>query len=318
MNGEQEGEQPQMRIMTVSDSPQKNDVAGAAQEFLDDIILNIEQEGIFKSMGVAPNKTYGLFGKPGTGKTMAISALNNHMNYNLYNKALTGDTDTIGMGDYDLAVFEYSIGRFGTAYINRGSRTVQRFFDQCGVIAQYGKKVLVVLDECDALLQSRTGGVQGHSEDRKVLETIMKNLQILHDTPNMYAVLMSNLPEACDEASLRAGRIDKKYKFGLPDVDERSQAFKLAINQANRRANYKVVRGQQYGPLSLGSEGFSYADIMQTVEEAVRGRAKEVAMDKTKGIMPAAYITQKRLETAVANHTKNFIKVKEKARIGFK
>ena len=251
-----------------------------------------------------------------TGKTMAISALNNHMNEGVHEKMVAGDAEDIGIDDYNLAVFEYSIGRFGTAYINRGSRTVQDFFDRCSLVAQQ-KSVLVVLDECDALLTSRTGGVQTHSEDRKVLETIMKNLQILHDTPNMYAVLMSNLPEACDDASLRAGRIDKKYKFNLPDAEERSKAFKLAIQKANERAKYKVVRGQQYETLVSNSEGFSYADIMQTVDEAVRERASEVAVDKTKGIMPAAYITQNRLVKAVQEHKEAFLKEDNKG-IGFR
>lgn len=318
MSGMDEEEKPSMTLMKVSDKPQLHDVTGTAKEFLDDIILNIEQEGIYKSMGVSPNKVYGLFGKPGTGKTLAIQALNNHKNMDLYAKALIYGTEELSTDDYGLCVFQYSIGKFGTAYINKGSRIVQNFFDTAGVMAKYGKKVLIEIDECDALLASRTGGVQSHSEDRKVLETIMKNLQILHDTPNMYAVLMSNLPEACDDAALRAGRLDKKYIFNLPTVEERQQAFKLAITKANNKANYKVVRGGQAGQLAELSDKFSYADIMQTVEEAVRQRATEVAQDKTKGIMPAAYITNKRLVSALDRHKKTFIKQDNKKEIGFK
>jgi len=306
-----------MQTMTVRKDPLIKDVAGIAHTFLVDIILNIEQAGIFNSMGVSTDKTYGLFGVPGTGKTLAVKALNNQLNRGVYKKKLLTPKEDLIMDDFKLLVFEYNIGSMGTAYINRGSRKVQTFFDKAGLMASYDKKVIVVLDECDAILPMR-GGSERHAEDTKVLETLMKNLQILHDTPNMYAVLMSNLPKAIDNAALRAGRIDKKYIFTLPTIEERDTAFNLAIDRANERAKYKVVRNYDAQDLASITKGYSYADIMSTVDDAVRGRAKEVAMDKTKGIMPAAYITQKRLETAVANHTKNFIKVKEKARIGFK
>jgi len=102
-----------------------------------------------------------------------------------------------------------------------------------------GKSVLVSVDEADSLFISRKGKVQSHSEDRKVLDTLMKNIQTAHDTENVYVTLMTNLSEDMDDASLRAGRIDRRIKLQLPNKEERGLAYEHAINQANDRANYK-------------------------------------------------------------------------------
>ena len=180
-----------------------------------------------------------------------------------------------------------------------------------------GKKVLLFLDEADALLASRSGGIQSHSEDRKILETIMKNLQIAHDTPNFYVALASNTPEQCDSAALRAGRIDQKYIFELPTVAEREIAYQRAVDRVCGVAGYKVVRGAPIDALAKASKGFSYADIQQSVDEAVRTRAKEVILDKTPGIIPAAYVSGKRMLVALEQHRDKFVK-KEAGAIGFK
>jgi len=314
MEGEDE---PRMMASPVNTSPQIQDVTGTAKNFLDDIILNIEQEGVYKKMGVEPNKTYGLFGVPGTGKTLAVQALNNHMNADAYAKYLISDEKDMTAADHDLCTFEYSIGRFGSAYINKGSMILQKFFDTAGIMASYGKKVLVVMDECDAILGDRNANLQSHAEDRKVLETIMKNVQLLHDTPNMYLVMMSNMPEACDGAAVRAGRIDKKYRFELPTDKERHKAYQMAISDANKKAKYKVVRAENIDDIVDLSKGFSYADIMQSVYSSVRQRATEVASSKSKGTMPAAYVSHKKLLTGVKSHAESFVKKKENTRIGF-
>ena len=303
------------RAMSVDCTPLLEDLVGTAKEFADDFSLYSSNTGIFSSMGVNAPSTFLLEGEPGTGKTMAIHALNNSYNKSVFIKSLKGEP--LKGADFNLMVFEYSIGRHGTAYINRGSRTVQTFFDKVGAIAKYGMPVLVFLDEADALLPDRNGNIQGHSEDRKVLETIMKNLQIAHDTRGMNVVLASNTANQCDEASLRAGRIDKKYHFELPNQDERALAYTHFIEKANARAGYKVVRGSTPSILAEMSEGFNYADIKQSIDLGIIKRATELSQNRVQGIIPAGYINQKRLEYSVKDHAQRFKKKPQKATIGF-
>ena len=312
----------EVRSENITDYPLRKDVVGLAGQFVDDFVTAMDAEGIYRSMGIQGDKTFLLAGRPGTGKTLAVRAINNELNKDLYEAAQQyqmrmiahpdSDEEFDAMSQSKLLMFSYDIGKYGTAYINMGSKTVQTFFDTVGLYARYGKKVLVVMDEADALLANRMGGGQSHAEDKKVLETIMKNIQIAHDTPNMYVALMTNLPEACDEASLRAGRIDRKYIFQNPTLEERVTGFEKVITRANEDAGYSVVRTYDTEELAELTEGMSYADIASIVEHAIRSRATEVARDRTELVIPAAYVTQKRLLKATEEHAAQF-KTKRKS-----
>ena len=301
--------------------PLKEDVVGEARKFIDDFQENLTGKNVYKVLGINPDKTYLIEGKPGLGKTLGIKAINNTLNRHLTKRLedkyfSEGKTeDSISLSEFNILLFEYDIGKYGSAYINMNSKNIQNFFDTAFNYANLGKSVLVSVDEADSLFTSRKGKVQSHSEDRKVLDTLMKNIQTAHDTENVYVTLMTNLSEDMDDASLRAGRIDRRIKLQLPNKEERGLAYEHAINQANDRANYKVIRTNNIETLISLSDGFNYADIFQSVEYALRIKAKDLIRTKKKGVVRAGYIQQGSLEKAVSFHKDSF-KVKKKT-IGF-
>lgn len=311
--------------------PLKEDIVGKAREFVDEFEENIKGQGIYQSLGIKSDKIYLLQGPPGLGKTFSVNALNNTMNSSILNETIklskkqeeqikSGKEVTIRQdikfSDFNLILMEYDIGKYGTAYINMSSRIVQGFFDTAFFYSQMQKPVLISMDECDALLTSRQSNIQTHSEDRKVLETIMKNLQIAHDTDNVYVTMMTNVPEIIDEASIRAGRIDRKISLDLPTFKERKIGFENAIEQVNMNAGYKVIRSYSAEPLAELSNGFNYADIWQTINSSLREKAKELIRTKSPGIIRAGYIKQNKLEKAVKSHKREF-KTTTRKKIGF-
>lgn len=328
----------QIKVEPIREYPKLEDMVGWPREFGENFIRDIKGEDMYRTMGVEPDSVYLLEGKPGTGKTMCINAVYNTINGDVYDKLKKRieeqymleeeneeeGEDVIEMEDsepvskkkkntlllpeeLELALFRYDIGKYGTAYINRGCKIAQNFFNFAGLYASIGIRTLIEIDEAESLLGKR-GGSNSHKEDDKLLTTIMKNLQSVHDTPKMYVVLMSNLPEACDEASLRAGRVDRKYEFELPKQDEREQAFSHFINQVNNNAGYAVIRGYDSKELSKISDGFNYADIRNSVDSAVKNRASEVLDDKSDKLIAAPFIKGKRLEKAVLTHKNKFHK----------
>jgi SpoVK/Ycf46/Vps4 family AAA+-type ATPase len=295
-------------------SPTLDDLVGLSRELADEVLLNIGGEAVFKSLGVQGDSTYLLTGHPGTGKTMAVSALNNHLNREAFkNKVVDEDAGKIAF-TLSHPFFDYSVGKYGTAYINQSSRKVQAVFDVAQKCAQRGINAFVVIDEADSLLGSRRGSIQSHSEDRKVLETIMTNLQSAHDQDHLYVFLMTNTPEDCDEASLRAGRIDRRYVFNLPNPKERGIAIERFIGVINERAGYQVVRNYTVDNLVELSEGFNYADLNSVVEGAVKDRAREILKDRENKVIPAGYVTGKRLEERFKKHKESY---HPKTQLGF-
>ena len=294
--------------------PMETDVIGASNEFVKEFLSNIQHERKYRKMATSPDKTFFLDGPPGVGKTYAIKAINNQLNSHLtslpeYMRKLAQRQPH----NFNLMCFQYDIGKYGTAYINMGSRTIQAFFDEAKYCANRGVPTLVICDEADSLFGKRKNS-RIHKEDHKIIETLMKNIQITHDTEHMYLILMSNLPESIDSAILRAGRIDKRYTFKLPDIEERQIAFEHAISQKNKKVNRGVIRVPHPDVLAELSDGFNYADIYQCVESALRERVKELIAES---LPPEnSCINQSNLERAVRTHKDQFRT--DKYTIGFK
>lgn len=310
-NQDEEGK-VEVRVELPKKYPRRNNVLGTGKQFIDDFVFDVENEELYNAMGVENDSTYLLYGVPGTGKTMSINAINNTVNKDLYTKLILRQKkgEDLTANDFNLLTFHYDIGKFGTAYINRGSRKIQNFFDHCFLYSQCAP-VLVAIDEADALFSSRKSKTQSHSEDRKNLETLMKNMQVAHDTPNMNVVLITNLVDDMDEASIRSGRVDKRVKFELPNYDERLQALQYEVKRVNGRALYTVLRKVDYEDLATESDGLNYADITNVVQSSVRDRIKDLRGDK-KVTLP--YATGKRIMDNIKKSPKKGLE----KRIGFK
>ncbi|MCK4650068.1 ATP-binding protein [Candidatus Pacearchaeota archaeon] len=293
--------------MGVFDHPRRKDIVGQAGEFIDDFADSIKSEELYHVMGVKPDKSFLITGPPGNGKTFSIEALVNEVNKET---SVSQNLDKI-----NLLGFKYDIGIYGTAYINEGSKIIQNFFDECFEMAINNYKTVAIFDEAEVLFGKRSNNYS-HKEDTKVLETIMKNMQTAHNMDNMYVVLMSNFPEAFDRASIRAGRIDKPYIFQNPNQPEREFAYNHAIEQINDKAGYMVIRKYNVSKLAEISDRFSYSDITESVNSAVKQEVKEMSDIKTDKILTAGYVTQEKLEKSVHSHRDNFIKTTKKS-IGF-
>jgi 26S proteasome regulatory subunit T1 len=242
--------------------------------------------------GIGPEKSFLFHGPPGTGKTFSFSAVKNEARYN----------------GVSVATFPYSIGKYGTAYINQGSKNLQTFFDQSQtVLKPKGQfdKILYWFDECDALMGKRLSG-HASKEDDKLLETLMTNLQRIHDDDRdvLYAFFATNHPDSLDDASKRAGRIDRRVEFKLPNEEERANAYKAEVQKLHDLVGFEYIMIRDYALLARESKGFSYADINSAVESAVREHVHREIHKDGEGLTREIDIPQSLLLDVIRSHKK--------------
>jgi len=116
-------------------------------------------------------------------------------------------------------------------------------------------------DEIDALAGSREGTSESGVTDR-VLSQLLIELDGMNELKDVSIVAATNRPDIIDKALLRAGRFDRILYVGPPDVEARTEIFKIHLQ--------KIPHEEQVSPSVLAeqTERFSGAEVALVCREA--------------------------------------------------
>lgn len=213
-------------------------------------LLNPE---LFQRVGITPPKGCLLYGPPGTGKTLCARAVANR-------------TD---------ACFIRVIGsELVQKYVGEGARMVRELFE----MARTKKACLIFFDEIDAVGGARfDDGAGGDNEVQRTMLELINQLDGFDPRGNIKVLMATNRPDTLDPALMRPGRLDRKVEFGLPDLEGRSNIFKIHARSMS------VERDIRYDLLARLCPNSTGAEIRSVCTEAgmfaIRSRRK-VATEK--------------------------------------
>ena len=242
-------------MMTVEEKPDVtyNDVGGSKEqvEKLREVVeLPLLHPEKFIQLGIDPPKGVLCYGPPGTGKTLLARAVANR-------------TD---------ACFIRVIGsELVQKYVGEGARLVRELFQ----MARSKKACLIFFDEVDAIGGARfDDGQGGDNEVQRTMLEIVNQLDGFDARGNIKVLMATNRPDTLDPALLRPGRIDRKVEFGLPDLESRTQIFRIHTR------SMAVERDIRYELLSRLCPNATGAEIHSVCTEAgmfaIRQRRKTV------------------------------------------
>jgi len=243
-------------MMEVDEKPDVTyDSIGGCREQIEQIrevvevpLLNPER---FYNLRIDPPKGVMLYGPPGTGKTLAA-------------KAVANRTD---------ACFIRVIGsELVQKYVGEGARMVRELFE----MARSKKACIIFFDEVDAIGGQRfDDGAGGDNEVQRTMLEILNQLDGFEARGNVKVLMATNRPDTLDAALTRPGRIDRKIEFGLPDLEGRTEIFKIHANAMNVMPDIRYELLARLCPNSTG------ADIRSVCTEAgmfaIRERRKTVS-----------------------------------------
>ena len=221
---------------------------GASKMGWDDLVLNpktkrelrqmqlmVEKPDLAQELGIQTPTGILLKGPPGTGKTTIARILANEAKCNFF------------------AITPADIHQM---YVGESEKRVRDLFAK----ARAAPPAIIFVDEIDALLPIRQGGIAIHSD--KVVNQFLQEMDGIQPNNRVFIVGATNRPDMLDPALRRGGRLSREIEIPLPDLEARKQLFALCTRNATLAPDVDLAA------LAQQTEGYSGADIKALVNEA--------------------------------------------------
>ena len=169
-----------------------------------------------------------LYGPPGTGKTTIARVL---------------------ASEAKCRFFTTSPAEVHSMWIGEGEKSVARLFDE----ARAAAPSILFLDEIDALIPSRAGGV--HQPSDKIVNQFLHEMDGLVQNTGLFFIGATNRPDMVDPALLRGGRLSRKIEIPLPAEDARLAILRLNVQGAVLSESVDIES------LAHATDGFAGADL---------------------------------------------------------
>ena len=231
--------------------------------------LLLEDPSLSGDLGIEPPSGLLLYGPPGTGKTTIARVL---------------------ADEAKCRFFASTPAEINSMWMGESEKHVARLFASPRAHAPS----IVFLDEIDALLPYRSGGINVHSD--KVVNQFLHEMDGLTRNRRVFVVGATNRKDMLDPALLRGGRLSREIEIPLPDQKARLALFMLSTRGARLSAEVSLE------DLATKTAGYSGANIKALVNEAglqalIRLSESEKGTERE--------LTRQDFEEALANFTPN-------------
>ena len=180
-------------------------------------------------------------------------------------------------------------------YIHGGQEKIARLFEE----AREKSPTPLFLDEVDALLRTRTKQ-QNASESGEINEFLCQINNC--GESGVFVIAATNMPEEIDEAALRAGRLERKYYIGVPDVQTIEKLLEIQLRKRKTDSiNIKEVAKHLQGRVA--------ADVKLLVDVAARLAFRNHCNISTQLLIEAVRTTPPSVSKAVIEE---HLRIKEK------
>ena len=255
----------------------------------EEVIEPLHHPEEYKRYGVTIPNGMLLYGPPGCGKTFFAKHFAEEVGFNFM--SITPAT-------------------LKSRYVNATQENIAKMFKD----AENSAPTIIFIDEINELVPNRESDV--HEMSRSAVNEMLAQMDRTGEK-GIFIIGATNYPHTIDPAILRAGRLDKKYYVGVPDLKARKALFELYLK--NRPYDF----GLDYEELARLTANYVSADIQLIVNDASRRALKlrsKITMDLLRSVIkktsPSISIGELEKYQEIKAHMDG--EIPQKRRIGFK
>ena len=227
------------------------------QQMREEVIEPLHNPEEYHRYGVTIPNGMLLYGPPGCGKTFFAKHFAEEVGFNFM--CITPAT-------------------LKSRYVNATQENIAKMFKE----AEENAPIVIFIDEMNELVPNRDDG-NVHEMSRSAVNEMLAQMDRTGEK-GIFIIGATNYPNMIDPAILRAGRLDKKYYIGVPDIEARMALFRLYLNK--RPYDF----GLDYHQLADMTQGYVSADIQLIVNDASRN-----------ALLQHSKITMELLKAAITN-----------------
>lgn len=212
------------------------------QQMREEVIEPLHNPEEYHRYGVTIPNGMLLYGPPGCGKTFFAKHFAEEVGFNFM--CITPAT-------------------LKSRYVNATQENIAKMFKE----AEENAPTVIFIDEMNELVPNRDDG-NVHEMSRSAVNEMLAQMDRTGEK-GIFIIGATNYPNMIDPAILRAGRLDKKYYIGVPDIEARMALFWLYLNK--RPYDF----GLDYHQLADMTQGYVSADIQLIVNDASRNALRQ-------------------------------------------
>ena len=212
------------------------------QQMREEVIEPLHNPEEYHRYGVTIPNGMLLYGPPGCGKTFFAKHFAEEVGFNFM--CITPAT-------------------LKSRYVNATQENIAKMFKE----AAENAPTVIFIDEMNELVPNRDDG-NVHEMSRSAVNEMLAQMDRTGEK-GIFIIGATNYPNMIDPAILRAGRLDKKYYIGVPDIEARIALFRLYL----KKRPYDF--GLDYHLLADMTQGYVSADIQLIVNDASRNALRQ-------------------------------------------
>ncbi|MBX9140732.1 AAA family ATPase [Bacteroides stercoris] len=212
------------------------------QQMREEVIEPLHNPEEYHRYGVTIPNGMLLYGPPGCGKTFFAKHFAEEVGFNFM--CITPAT-------------------LKSRYVNATQENIAKMFKE----AEENAPTVIFIDEMNELVPNRDDG-NVHEMSRSAVNEMLAQMDRTGEK-GIFIIGATNYPNMIDPAILRAGRLDKKYYIGVPNIEARIALFRLYL----KKRPYDF--GLDYHQLADMTQGYVSADIQLIVNDASRNALRQ-------------------------------------------